>query len=332
MKTDRKTTLDECAFAGTLTEEARKMLETLPATWSGLYVRAIREAIGGKPLLLRRIRAATAVEAPFPPEIDVSETRVPGPAGAMRLRVYAPKKRAAKSAAVFYVHGGGWCLGGVENSSAFCAKTAAALGVPVLAPDYRFAPEAPFPAANDDVLAAARRVFAQADALGLDAGKIFFAGDSAGAQLALCTALALLDAREKLPAGLILFYPVATLEDFAAEESGSRREFDRGGMLSAGLFAAMKDTYLPAGTPRLGRALSPLETSLAGLPPALVLTAECDLLRDDGERLAEKLRADGVPVRARRISGVPHAFLTAPGFPLATSAVLAEAASFLASA
>lgn len=332
MKANRKTTLDECAFAGRLTDEARKMLATLPATWPDLYVRAIREAIGGNALLLRRIRAATAIEAPFPSEIDVGEMRVPAPAGAMRLRVYSPQNRAAKSAAIFCVHGGGWCMGGVENSSAFCAKTAAALGVPVLAPDYRFAPEARFPAANDDVLAAARHVFAHADALGLDAEKIFFAGDSAGAQLALCTALALLDARERLPAGQILFYPVATLEDFSAEETGSRREFDRGGMLSVELFAAMKDSYLPAGTPRLGRSVSPLETSLAGLARTFVFTAECDILRDDGERLAAKLRADGVPVRSRRIDGVPHAFLTAPGFPLATAAVLADVADFLASA
>ena len=330
MKANQKTTLDECAFAGMLSDEARKMLATLPATWPALYVRAIREALAGDNILLRRIRVATALESPFPPEIGVEKMCVPAPAGTMRVRVYSPKTRAEKSAAIFYVHGGGWCMGGVENSSALCAQIAFRLGVPVFVPDYRFAPESPFPAANDDVLAAAKNLFASAEKLEIDPGKIFFAGDSAGAQLALCTALKMLDAREKIPAGQILFYPVATLAD-PAPGTEMLEEFDRGGLLSLELFSAMKDSYALSGTPRNVREISPLETSLAGLARTLIITAECDILRAEGERLAAKMRAENVSVRERKICGVPHAFLTAPGFPCATADVLAEVADFLVS-
>lgn len=323
MKSEKSNLYVACAYGEKLSEEARAVYATFPADWNALYVRAIRDALAGKPLLLRRIRSVTAIDYPVPEGVEVREERFPTDAGELRVRFYCPKHVSEKSPAVLYVHGGGWCMGGVENCSLLCGKMAAELGVFVVVPEYRLAPEFPFPAALEDVCAIAKMLRARAADYGIDTGKIFWAGDSAGAQLCLTAALRLLDCRsEDLPCGLALLYPVTRMMPLAEEQGGSRVAYDAHSMLSNALLNVMADTYA-AETDRRSRELSPTETGLSGLPPTLILAAECDILCDDAAVLAEKMRADGVSVTHKVLAGLPHAFALLPGFDAARKGLFA---------
>ncbi len=323
MKSGKSNLYVACAYGEKLSEEARVVYATFPADWNALYVRAIREALAGKPLLLRRIRSVTAIDYPVPEGVTVREEHFPTSAGELRVRFYLPKHVGEKSPAVLYVHGGGWCMGGIENCSLFCGKTANELGVPVIVPEYRLAPEFPFPAALEDVCEIATILRARAADYGIDSGKIFWAGDSAGAQLCLTAALRLLDCRpEDLPCGLALLYPVTRMMPMTDGQGGSRAAYDAHSMLSNALLNAMADAYA-AETNRQSRELSPTETGLSGLPPTLILAAECDILCDDAAVLAEKLRANGVAVSHHVLEGLPHAFALLPGFDAARESVWA---------
>lgn len=314
MKSEKSNLLRACSYSEKLSEEARAVYATFPADWNALYVRAIREALAGKPLLLRRIRSVTAIDYPVPEGVEVRETRFPTASGDLRVRFYFPKAAGEKSPAVLYVHGGGWCMGGVENCSLLCGKMAAELGVPVIVPEYRLAPEFPFPAALEDVCEIAKLLRERANESGIDGDRMLWAGDSAGAQLCLTAALRLLDCSPAdLPCGIALLYPVTRMVPPADALSGSRAAYDAHSMLSNALLNAMTETYVVNADGR-SRELSPTETVLAGLPPTLILAAECDILCDDAAALAEKMRADGVSVMHKILSGVPHAFALLPGF------------------
>lgn len=314
MKSAKSNMLVVCSYAEKLSEEARAVFSSFPADWNALYVRAIREALGGKFLLLKRIRSVTAIDYPVPEGVCVKETRLPSSSGDLRVRLYLPDNNAGKLPAILYVHGGGWCMGGIENCSLLCGKMAVTLNVVVVVPEYRLAPESPCPAALEDVCDVAKMLRECAGDYGIDADKIFWSGDSAGAQLCLTAALRLIDeASEALPCGLMLLYPVTHLLPLAEEQGGSRAVFDRHSMLSNELLNAMAETYAGA-LARDSRTLSPLTTPLSGLPPALILAAECDILCDDSGALAEKMRADGVVVTHKILAGLPHAFALLPGF------------------
>lgn len=314
MKSEKFNLLTACSYAGKLSDEAREVYAGFPADWNALYVRAIRDAIAGKPLLLRRIRAVTAIDHPAPENVSVREEKFQSAGGELRVRLYVPDNDNKKRAAILYIHGGGWCMGGIENSSLFCGKLAAELGMVVAVPAYRLAPEFPFPAALEDICAAAKTLWERANDYGINADEIFWAGDSAGAQLCLTTALREIDRKSGLlPRGFALFYPVTNMLPVPPDAGGSHTEFDGQSMLSNALFEAMADTYAE-GNLRNAREISPSETSLAGLPPCLILAAECDVLCDDARSLAEKMRADGVPVTHKVLAGTPHAFALLPGF------------------
>lgn len=331
MKSSTSNLLVDCPFAKKLSAESQAVFASFPADWNALYVRAIREALGGKSLLLRRIRSVTAIDYPLPEGVSVEEQNWETPLGALRIRFYLPEKRRADSPAVLYVHGGGWCMGGIENSSLLCGKIAARLSVPVVVPAYRLSPEAPFPAALEDVCAVAKILRERSAEWGIAPDKIFWAGDSAGGQLCLTAALRMLDAHaDCAPAGIALFYPVTTLCVGSAPFTGSHAEFDAHSMLSNDLLNWMAKTYVADDSQeaRERRDISPMATSLAGLPHVLVLAAECDILRDDARALAEKLKADGVPADYAEIPGVPHAFALVPGFDAAQALLLDKLADF----
>lgn len=332
MKSASSNLLINCPFAEKLSEESRAVFATFPADWNALYVRAIGDAMNGKTLLLRRIRSVTAIDYSLPEGVTLAEENWETPAGALRVRFYLPAKKAAEPApAVLYVHGGGWCMGGIENSSLLCGKMAAHSGMIIVVPSYRLAPEAPFPAALDDIGAAAKILRARAADWGVDPEKIFWAGDSAGGQLCLTAALRMLDeCSEVQPAGIALFYPVTSLLLGQAPFTGSQAEFDKSSMLSNELLACMAQTYVADTSPeaRAQRYISPAETALAGLPKTLILAAECDILSDDARALAEKLSEAGVPVTYKLMRGVPHAFALVPGFNEAQEALLESVADF----
>ncbi|MEV4677435.1 alpha/beta hydrolase [Actinomadura sp. NPDC049382] len=263
----------------------------------------MRERIGAAYPVVRR-------ELPY-----VRDVAVPGPGGPVPVRLYRPVPLArGPLPAVVYLHGGGWVLGGVDNVDAACRDLAHAAGCAVLSVGYRLAPEHPFPAAVDDawaVVAAAAgeagREEAPLSSHGIAPGAVAVAGDSAGGNIA--AAVALLARDRGLPlAHQLLVYPVTD----TAMDTPSWREYGSGYGLDAGSLARFMDLYRGGADPSDFR-LAPLRApDLSGAAPATVITAECDILRDEAEAYARRLAAAGVPVELRRYDGVVHSFFLLP--------------------
>jgi acetyl esterase len=213
-------------------------------------------------------------------------------------RLYRPGDAAA--GAVVYAHGGGWALGTLDTHDTLCRELAARSGLPVLSVAYRLAPEHPYPAAVEDVeTAAAWLRGADAEAHGVRTTALAIVGDSAGAHVAAAVARRARDAGRPYR-GQVLIYPVVD----PAQEYVDRDEYG----LTAGEMRFFWDAYAPAGVDRSHPDLALLTAELAGLPPALVLTAEYDVLREEGERYADALAAAGVPTVATRYLGATHGF------------------------
>jgi acetyl esterase/lipase len=224
---------------------------------------------------------------------EVKDVEATGPAGPIPLRVYTPLEKTG--GAVAYFHGGGWVVGSIDSFDTTCRALANASGATVVSVGYRLAPEHPFPAAVEDCVAATRGVAKK------HAGeRIAVAGDSAGGNLAIAVARRLRDQ----VAAMALIYPVAD----AALNTPSMRDFkERYGLSAAGL-QRYWNLYLD-GADGFQPDTSPLRAvDLHGLPPVYVLTAEFDVLRDEGEALASKLGENGVDVTRRRFDGTIHGF------------------------
>ncbi|WAL75552.1 alpha/beta hydrolase [Kitasatospora sp. YST-16] len=274
-----------------------------------LYTRTLAEARAAD---LADIRAAAGNPEPVG---SVEEFTVPGPGGPLPLRVYhpAPEAEAENAAAaplpvLLYLFGGGWTLGSLDTGDAICRRLTNAVGCVTVAAGYRLAPEHPFPAAVHDVAAAAEWIAGHAAQLGADPARLAVAGDSAGGNLA--AALTLL-ARERGGPAIrhqLLVYPNT---DHRVPPPGTDDDpllFNRRSV------AWYWGHYLADPADGANPLASPLRApSLAGLPPATVLTAEYDPLRDEGEQYAEALRAAGVPVELRRYDGMPHGFFAMSG-------------------
>lgn len=206
---------------------------------------------------------------------------------------------------IVYAHGGGWVLGSSLTHSDYCRRVAAESGVAVLSIDYRLAPEHPFPAPCDDMFEALCWAVANAAALGVDANRVAVGGDSAGAHLAAVAAIAARDRGGPAPRLQWLIYP--TIEP--RFDHGSAVEFAQGpGLLTADMryfWDALLSGNLDS---RDARAVPSRASSLAGLSPAYVLTAEFDPLRDEGEGYAAALARAGVPVTQVRAAGMTHGF------------------------
>ncbi|PZW37843.1 acetyl esterase [Humitalea rosea] len=250
-------------------------------------------------------------EATMPAPMPVAEVRdiaIPGPHGAIPLRLYRPATAPASgSPALAFFHGGGWVLGNLESHDGVCRHLAGRSGCVVVAVDYRLAPEHKFPGALDDAFAATRWLAAEALALGLDPTRLAVGGDSAGGNLA---AAACLLAREAGGSPAIAFqlllYPAT---DFAMD-TGSHRSFGEGHLLTRANMVWFRDHYLNHPGEAADWRASPLRAaSLAGLPPAYVLTASHDPLRDEGEAFALRLVEAGIPVTLWRVPGLIHGFL-----------------------
>ena len=243
-------------------------------------------------------RAATTAP-PTPVEI-VRELELPGPAGPIPARLYRPApETAGLLPALVYYHGGGWVIGGLESHDGLCRRLAAGSGCAVISVDYRMGPEHRFPAAVDDAEAAARAVHAQAHELGVDPERLAVGGDSAGGNLAAVVALAFRDAGGPRLRSQVLIYPAT---DFAMD-TPSQREFATGHFLTGELQRWFHGHYIDHARKSDWRA-SPLRaTDLAGLPPAFLLTASHDPLRDEGEAYAMRLIANGIRVTIWRAPG-----------------------------
>ncbi|MBX6372683.1 MAG: alpha/beta hydrolase [Acetobacteraceae bacterium] len=268
-----------------------------------------------------------AREAVTPEPVAVAEVRdlaAEGPYGSIPLRLYRPHGVAGTGGgvpALVYFHGGGWVLGDLDSHDGVCRHLADRSGCVVIAVDYRLAPEHKFPAAVEDAFAATRWVAAHAQALGLDAARLAVAGDSAGGNLAAVVCLLARDAAEGGPriAFQMLLYPAT---DFAMD-TPSHRRFAEGHLLTRASMRWFRDHYLRTPADQEDWRASPLRApSLAGLPPAYVLTASHDPLRDEGEHYAQRLIETGVPVTVWRVPGQIHGFLPMGRLIAASSRVL----------
>ncbi|MFG1852853.1 alpha/beta hydrolase [Actinomadura geliboluensis] len=251
----------------------------------------------------RRAHAADLARSPRPPAGAVTDLAVDGPAGPLPARLYRPAWDGPAPALV-YLHGGGWVLGDVDSYDPVVRALAAASGVAWLSVGYRRPPEDPFPAALDDTVAAVRWTVRNAAALGLDPRRIGVAGDSAGGQLAAAAAGILRAAGPDRPVLQVLLYPALDLRAVPPplpDPDGLAPPRD-------GVDRALR-AYL-RGTDRTRPDVSPLlDPDPAGLPPAVIATAEHDRLRPQAERHAARLRAAGVPVTLVAGTGLDHGFL-----------------------
>ncbi len=256
--------------------------------------------------LFRETRPAST---PTPPQIGmVRDLTADGPLGPIPLRVYRPAGVPASTplAVLVFFHGGGWVIGDLETHDVLCRQLTAGSGVSVVSVDYRLAPEHKFPAAVDDAWAATRWVVAHAGELGADASRLAVGGDSAGGNLAAVVALLARDKGAPAIAVQVLIYPVTDL----VGETRSYRDFAEGYLLTREGMRWFIAHYLTAEAEAADWRASPLRAqSLAGLPPALIVTAGFDPLRDEGEAYAERLRDAGVRVDSVCYGGMIHGFV-----------------------
>ncbi|MGH3717075.1 MAG: alpha/beta hydrolase, partial [Micromonosporaceae bacterium] len=262
---------------------------------------------------------------------EVGPTRVMVPvvrdvdAGGVPCRLYDPR-HGHGAPVVIFAHGGGWALGDLDTHDGLCRRLADRSGCAVLSVAYRLAPEHPWPAAIEDVETAVEWLRAGAAEHGVDATRCAIAGDSAGGHLAAVVARRARDAGQPY-AYQVLFNPV--IDPVMATES--YREYTGYG-LSAGEMRFFWDAFCPPGVDRDQPDVSPLTAELAGLPPALVITAEYDPLCDEGEAYAMALAAAGVPAVLVRYQGINHGFVRKLAIFDAAGAAIDQAATALAAA
>ena len=286
--------------------------------------------MGGTPLHEMTPRDARAMA--LPPDLGgpeqplhgVADRRVPGPAGEIPVRVYTPVAGSGLPGLIYF-RGGGFVIGSLDSSDRTCRDLAHLSGRVVVSVDYRLAPEHPFPAAVDDAHAAAKYVVEHASEFGIDAGQVAIGGESAGANLATVAALRSLRSGGPALAFQLLVYP---LVDFA-DDSPSMREFADGHFITSDVLLYFERHYLGHVQNRQHPDASPLTADLRGLPPAFVITAECDPLRDQGEAYARKLAQAGVPVTTKRYDGMIHPFVSLAGIVDGGRAALTDAAAAL---
>lgn len=263
-------------------------------------------------------RDRRAFTQPDPPAMaEVRELR----AGEVPLRLYRPHGGAGAGAraagagaasgvalpALVYFHGGGWTIGDLDTHDVLCRQLAEASGGVVVAVDYRLGPEHRFPAAVDDCVAATRWVREQAGTLGLDASRLAVGGDSAGGNLAAVVCLALRDAGEPLPGFQLLIYPATDMRAQAPSHTAN----GQGYLLTRDSVAYYRGHYLTDPAQWTDWRASPLlAVDHRGLPPALVLTAGYDPLRDEGLQYADALSSAGVPTQYVCFERQIHGFIT----------------------
>jgi acetyl esterase len=253
----------------------------------------------------------------------VEDRRLPGPAGDIPVRVYTPVGDGPRPVLVFF-HGGGWVIGSIETHDNTCRALANAIPAVVVSVDYRLAPEHKFPAAAEDCYAATRWVAANAAAIGADGNRLAIGGDSAGGNLAAVVALMAHDRGGPRIAHQTLIYPATD----AGMDTPSQCENAEGYLLTREAMVWFWGHYLRSDEDKTNPLAAPLRApNLRGLPPAHVLTAEFDPLRDEGEAYAARLREAGVPVTLKRWDGVIHGFFGMTGIIDQSGPAIAEVAA-----
>jgi acetyl esterase len=282
-----------------LDPQAQKVVDALAA----LNLKPFRDS---SPAEAREsMRSRTAALGPFEEVPAVADHRVPVTGGEITVRVYKPAGMGPHPVLVFY-HGGGWVIGDLYTHDGICRSIVNAAGCAVASVDYRLAPEFKYPVPVEDSYAGLLWVVANATRLGLDSARIAVGGDSAGGNLAAVMALLARDRRGPRLLLQILVYPV-TNYDF---DTASYRENGTGFVLTTDDMRWFWRHYLSREEQGREMTASPIRAkSLADLPPALVITAGCDPLRDEGDAYAARLRDAGVAVTLTPYPGMFHGFL-----------------------
>jgi acetyl esterase len=254
---------------------------------------------------------ARLITNPDPPELkSVAPLAIPSPHGLIPARIYTPMKLRQKNGlapGLVFFHGGGWVIGDLDSHDVVCRKLADEGQLIVVSVDYRRAPEHKFPAAIDDAVAATSWIAGQATELGIDAARLLVGGDSAGGNLAAVVAIAAREGKGPAISGQVLIYPAT---DFAMTHP-SHSEPETSILLTHSVIRWFRDHYLNGAADIHDWRASPARaSSLIGLPPAFVLTAGADPLRDEGEEYAWRLEDAGVAVTHRSFPGQFHGFFT----------------------
>ena len=243
------------------------------------------------------------------PILHVEDRSIPGPLGSIPVRVYRPRDE-AKLPIVVYYHGGGFTWGDLDTHDGLCRKLSNRSGAIVVSVAYRLAPEHVFPAAVEDAYAALEWVARNGAEIYGDPSRIAVAGDSAGGNLAAVTALKSRDRNGPKIVLQVLYYPGMNMADLRTK---SMEDFAEGYFLTRAQIRFNQAQYVPVAADRSLPYASPLlAPDHRGLPPALIITAGFDPLRDSGEAYARKLADAGVPARLSRYEGVIHGFLSLP--------------------
>ncbi|MCI4065847.1 alpha/beta hydrolase [Micromonospora sp. R77] len=294
--------------------------------------RAARAAAGTVPLYRQTLAQARAADLAAiragggdpEPVHEVRDAHVPGPGGPLPVRIHRPAGDGPLPT-LLYFFGGGWTLGSVETADGICRRLANATPCQVVTVGYRLAPEHRFPAAVQDCHAALRWIATHADEFGADPDRLAVGGDSAGGNLAAAvTLLARADGGPRLAAQLLVYPNTDQRPGPAPAGEEDPLLFNRHSVAwyRGHYLADPGDAADPLASPLLAEDLS-------GLPPALVVTAEHDPLRDEGERYADRLRAAGVPTEVTRYPGMIHGFFAMPGVFDAGRRAQEQAAAFL---
>jgi acetyl esterase len=255
--------------------------------------------------------AGRFVTNPEPPELkSVKPLAIPAPHGSIPARVYTPttlRQTGGLAPCLVFFHGGGWVIGDLDSHDVVCRKLADEGELIVISVDYRLAPEHKFPAAVDDAIGATKWIADNARQLGIDASHLSVGGDSAGGNLAAVVAIAARDGNGPAISAQVLIYPATE----ASRTHPSHSEPETSILLTHSVTRYFYESYLNGAADINDWRASPARAStLIGLPPAYVLTAGADPLRDEGCEYAERLKQAGVPVTYRHFPGQFHGFFT----------------------
>jgi acetyl esterase len=262
-----------------------------------------------------------------PPIHATRDLSVPGAAGKIRVRLYHPSAR-RDLPLIVYFHGGGFVVCDIDVYDDQCRTLANDCGCALASVDYRLAPETPFPGQLEDCYSALKYLAAQGGELGFDGTRLAVAGDSAGGNLATATALLARDRGGPALRYQGLIYPCLD----PGCNSASMQSLADGHMLTRAMMLWFWKCYLPNAADAANPSAAPPLARLAGLPPATLITAEFDPLRDEGEAYADQLRAAGVAVVARRYLGMIHGFASMPYVTPVANHAIADLAADLAGA
>ena len=290
-----------------LDPESQRLIDLMAAANRPAWNTLTPEAARAQYLALR-----PGAQGPVPDEVAVADRSIAGPGGTtLPLRLYRPKAAIPGEAlpALVYAHGGGWVFGNLDSHDVLCAQLALQAGIAVVAIDYRLAPDARFPAAFDDVVAGLQWVAANGPSVGIDPARLAIGGDSAGGNLAAAVSLWARDNDGPKLKLQLLAYPVVD----AVARSDSYRKFNDGYGLNGVTMEWFFDHYVPNKAERADYRVSPMRAAnLGGLPPALVVTAGYDPLRDEGRAYAWRLQQEGTLADLVEFGGMLHGFLSSP--------------------